>query len=75
MADPMRRVRKVRKQTGQLRQVLCPWTSQPGGRGEEKVLMPPRHTRVRKMHEGRARESGLVGRVNSEKCTDSVKNL
>lgn len=51
LAGPTRRVRKVRRQTGQLRQVLYPWTSQPEGRREEKELTHPRHTTVSKMHE------------------------
>lgn len=34
LVDPRRRVRKVRRQTGQLRQMLYPWTSQPGEKGE-----------------------------------------
>lgn len=51
LADPTRRVRKVRRQTGQLLLVLCPWTSQPEGRGEEKELTHPRHTRISKMYE------------------------
>lgn len=37
LADPVRRVRKVRRQTGQLRQLLHPWTSQPGGGGGERT--------------------------------------